>query len=350
VAESLADGSVLVAGGCTMLSCADLTDDAEVWDVSRDAFVSVAALPEATAGMVTARLPDGRILIAGGCTTTTCSSHVVAFERAANLADSTFTPLAPMNRPRARASVTTLNDGRILVTGGCTNIECTEVLADAEVYVPAEDRWVEVAAMGAPRSGHYAVTMQGGQVLVGGGCADQRCTTIHRSSELFDPGAGTFQPAATQMLPRFGVLAFALPNGQVLISQGCQTNLDCDLTNEYFDPGSVTFRMAEPAATTRGFHTLTHHVARNLLIAVGGCQPRTCSWWNETYDLGELTAPPDGGFVGADAGPPRDAGPPPPPPPPRTGGCSVPAGKAPPPWPGLLVFGVALWVRRRRSS
>ncbi|MBW2462944.1 MAG: MYXO-CTERM sorting domain-containing protein [Deltaproteobacteria bacterium] len=57
----------------------------------------------------------------------------------------------------------------------------------------------------------------------------------------------------------------------------------------------------------RAFHTLVLHDDRAMVVSLGGCQPRTCSWWNETYDISDYMAPLDGG-VPADSGPGADSG------------------------------------------
>lgn len=304
VAESLDDGSVLVAGGCATSDCASVTGLAEIYDVSMSAFRTVAPLPEPNAGFVSARLPDGRILVAGGCDRSVCSIGAQAFDPTTE----SWTALADMNTARGRASVATLSDGRILVTGGCTNILCSGVLASAEVYDPVADSWTAVSDMSTARGGHYAATLLDGRVLVGGGCITQSCMPVLDTTEFFDPTTESFSAGGTQVRPRVGAAAVRLPDGSVMVNQGCASTIDCDLSNERFDPSTGAFAAIESAVTVRAFHETVLHGPRDTIVAVGGCQPRTCSWWNETYDVSHLMAPPDGGVPMDDGGVTSDGG------------------------------------------
>lgn len=307
VAESLVDGSILTAGGCTDPACAIPTATAEIFDASASAFRTLPPLPEALAGSLSVRLTSGRVLVAGGCTSAACSARAHVFDPATE----TFGEIAPMRRARGRATASLLPDGRVLVVGGCTTILCAGVLADAEIFDTATGVWSEVEPMGVPRAGHFAVTLVDGRVLVGGGCAEQSCLAVHATAAIFDPGSLRWSGAAPMARPRFGALAARLIDGTVMVSQGCAGGTDCDLTNELYDPSAASFSMIEPALTVRAFHQLVVHPAANLVVAIGGCQPRTCSWWNETYDMSGLVPLPDAGPVDAgwsDAGP-FDAGP-----------------------------------------
>lgn len=67
--------------------------------------------------------------------------------------------------------------------------------------------------------------------------------------------------------------------------------------------------MVEEAVTVRAFHSMLLHEGDGLVISNGGCQPRTCSWWVETWDVTSLGPLPDAGIVRPDAGPRVDAGP-----------------------------------------
>ena len=304
VAENLPDGSVLLAGGCTSPTCV-VTDSAELLRPADGSVSPIAPLPFAGAGQASVKLDDGRILIAGGCTKDACTSRVVSFDPDTQA----FVELASLQRARGRAGVSRLSDGRVLLTGGCTTIQCDEVLASAELYDPRTDAWTSPEPMSVPRAGHYAVAISGGRVLVGGGCAEQSCSQVHASSEIFEPSLDHFHPNAAGLQRRFGAEALRLADGNVLISQGCAARGDCDLSNELFDVGSKQFMALEPAVTTRAFHVLSL-TESGIVVANGGCQPGTCSWWNEYYQpkLASTPAARDAGVrdgaAESDAGPP----------------------------------------------
>lgn len=302
--ESLPDGSVVIAGGCMNASCSTYTDSVEWFNPSVPSFSPMPALSAARGGISSVALDDGRILLAGGCWNSGCTAAVDIFDPN----DMTTTPVAGMQTARGRASATLLDDGRVLVVGGCSTIECFSVLSNAEIYDPVGDVWTPAGAMSTARAGHFAAKLLDGRVLVGGGCPNQMCQTFLDSAEIYDPAMSMFVPTGTMTQPRLGAVAATLPDGDVLVSQGCEGRTQCDLSTEIYSGG--TFTASDSAVTTRAFHSLVVHRDRRLAIAIGGCQPGTCSWWNETWDISEHMNPfdPDAGPT-PDAGPAPDAGP-----------------------------------------
>ncbi len=351
IAESLVDGDVLVAGGCVNADCSETTWAPELFSASMRTFT---AIPDADgaplAGLASVRLQDGRILLAGGCTLGGCQSRVDVYDPTSGHIDA----VAPMHVARGRAPAVLLGDGRVLVVGGCTNIDCATPLASAEVYDPVANAWTATSPMATARAGHFATALSAGRAIVGGGCATQHCEAVLRSVELFDPSTMAFVATSSLQQPRVGPVALTLPDGTVLINQGCGAAARCDLTNELFDPLTSTFALVAPAVTPRAFQATVIHNAAHLVVSNGGCQPSTCSWWNETWDISSLV-PIDGGTTTLDGGLP-DAGRPDLGPRPHFDaktGCSCrvsssPIGRAPWGWLGLLAVVVGRTRRRRR--
>jgi hypothetical protein len=343
-AEALGDGRLLVAGGCTNSDCSTTTDSLQLWTFA-DGFDDGPPLALARGGLASARLGDGRVLVAGGCWSSGCTAISELFDPATD----TLAQTGPLVTPRGRAAAVTLADGRVLVAGGCTSIECAGVLASAELYDPQDGTWTVVGAMDTPRAGHFAALLADGRVLIGGGCSDAACTTVLASTEIFSPADMTFAPGPELGQPRLGADAVTLPDGRVLVSQGCASRTSCDLDNEVYLPAAEDFGPFPPSVTVRAFHQVVRHDASRQVVAVGGCQPQTCSWWNETFDISDAydgdagPLPPDGGGGGGGGG---DSG----------GGCGCRAGGAPEPAPrggaGALVIAclaaVAAAARRRR--
>ncbi len=296
-AERLPDGTFLLAGGCSTFDCATATDSVAIFDVA-SGVRSAGTLGEARGALASARLFDGRILLAGGCTASGCTTRTEIYDPGTG----ELVAAAPLGTARGRAVSVLLADGRVLVAGGCTAIACATVLSSAEVYDPVLDSWTSVGPMSVPRAGHAAARLDDGRVLVLGGCSGQSCTPVLASAERFDPATGRFSTASSLMQPRLGAGALKLPDGRVLVSQGCAAPGVCDLTNEAFDPTMGTFVAIQPAVTERGFHALVYSAPAGLVIANGGCQPRTCSWWNETYDVSSLVPPTDGGVPDGSVG------------------------------------------------
>ncbi len=350
VAESLVSGDVLVVGGCVNADCSETVWAPELFSAATRTF---SAIPDTDglplAGLASVRLQDGRVLLAGGCTRAGCQPRVDVYDPTSGHID----PVAPMHFARGRAPAVLLGDGRVLVVGGCTDIDCTTPLGSAEVYDPVANTWTSTGPMATARAGHFATALSGGRAIVGGGCATQHCEAVLRSVELFDPSTMAFVATSSLQQPRVGPVALTLPDGTVLINQGCGAAARCDLTNELFDPLTSTFALVAPAVTPRAFQATVIHSAAHLVVSNGGCQPSTCSWWNETWDISSLV-PTDGGTTTLDGGLP-DAGRPDLGPRPHfdaNSGCSCRVSEAPSgrtPWLWLGLFGALIArIRRRR--
>ncbi|MBK8169015.1 MAG: hypothetical protein IPK60_01570 [Sandaracinaceae bacterium] len=303
-AVSLATGDVLLAGGCTSPECS-VTQTTERYGAGDGVFSSGPDLAEARAGIASIRLSSGRVLLAGGATMTSASNRVEIYDPISRL----ISTASPMNVARGRATVTELADGRILVAGGCTTIACDTVVADAEVFDPTLDTWEHVASMSVPRAGHFASALTDGRVLIGGGCSTPHCTDgPHMTTEFFVVAESRFVPGPDLHAPRFGAQSVVLPDLSVMVSQGCDSPSHCDLSNELFTPSTGSFAPISNAVTSRAFHSLLLHTRRHVVIANGGCQPATCSWWVETYDVASLHPPIDAGVADAGSDADTDAG------------------------------------------
>ena len=144
-------------------------------------------------------------------------------------------------------SATRLPDGRVLIAGGWRGREATDT---AEVYDPATRRFAATGKMSGPRGGHTATLLRDGRVLLAGG-GDGRGP--HAASEIYDPRTGTFAPGPSLATPRYKHAAALLADGRVLLVGGSDARdwkgqLD---SAEIFDPRTKTFSSAGKLAGTR---------------------------------------------------------------------------------------------------
>ena len=110
------------------------------------------------------------------------------------------------------------------------------------VRVPRSGRiWIATGSMGTPRSGHTAVRLLDGRVLVVGGAGDENDT----SAELYDPDTGTWSATGNMLKPHAGFLAFPatlLRDGRVLVGDADDPGaLDPIFGAEVYDPDSGTW-------------------------------------------------------------------------------------------------------------
>ena len=64
-------------------------------------------------------------------------------------------------------TATLLPNGKVLVAGGC--IMAVDDLSSAELYDPATGTWTATGSLGTARYGHTATLLPNGKVLVAGG-------------------------------------------------------------------------------------------------------------------------------------------------------------------------------------
>ena len=173
-------------------------------------------------------LENGTFLVTGGQdgnnpSTRTASVTARIFDPQAM----TFRKISDMKFPRYLHSVTSLADGRFLISGG-TRGSGAEVplqfVTEAEIYNPRTERFSQVGTMlegrlepTAPR----AFQLPNGKLLL--------LDTYHPNDvnakkmfrpELFDPTTGRFSATGDMLEPRWGFSAVQLQNGQVFIYGG----------------------------------------------------------------------------------------------------------------------------------
>ena len=96
----------------------------------------------------------------------------------------TFGPAGSLTGARTGHTATLLPDGRVLIVGGC----CDDDLASAEVWDPATASFGPAGSLAEVRSGHTATLLPDGRVLVVGG--DEQGGDVHASAEVWAPSDG----------------------------------------------------------------------------------------------------------------------------------------------------------------
>jgi hypothetical protein len=215
VAE-LADGRVLVAGGYG--SDGVPLASAELYDPVSDAFSATGSMPRPRQGGIAERLPDGSVLIAGGADASTYGDpYAVMYSPDTETFAGGPGFYAALQGLYAPASAR-LRDGRVMVSGGWvfTGPNTQRVADDAEIYDPTTHRWTAHSATA--RAEHTLTTLDDGRVLVVGGRDYFGQPTA--STELFDSDTATFSSGPSLNVARFGHTATALPGGSVLVAGG----------------------------------------------------------------------------------------------------------------------------------
>jgi len=236
-ATLLPDGRVLVAGGTTTL--ADVTAaitstlrSAEIYDPGTGSWTSTGNIGGFRLGPALHTLSNGQVMVSGGvqvaffagiplnvASTTACEFF--------NPTNGTWSNAPAMRAPRAyhQDNQVTLNDGRLLLTGGALvpnllGAANAAPVADAEYYDPASGIWT-AANLGQPRAAHTATLLADGRVLVaGGGQGTLQNPIAVDSTEIFDPTTNAWSNGPALQSPRLGHAAFRTPDDLVVLIGG----------------------------------------------------------------------------------------------------------------------------------
>ena len=278
----LAGGRLLVAGGTA--AGGDPTGSVALFDPMTNLWTAGPTLATARHRHTATRLGDGRALVAGGRAAGD-DGPLGSAEIYDPLANTWSTVATELGVPRHGHSATLLADGTVLVAGG-TGPRGTEeaALYAAERFDPATGQWTAAPPMSDARTGHQAVLLPDGRVLVvggllrtGGEAATGGRGTALASCELFDPESGAWVPAAPLGTPRAGHTATLLLDGTVLVAGGDLVGVRPDGTYraeslgtaERYDPGTDRWSPAAdlPGPRTRHRAVLLHS---GRVLVVGG--------------------------------------------------------------------------------
>jgi hypothetical protein len=240
-ATRLTTGKVLFAGGKGV--SADLAS-AELYDSQVDATGAALGGFSATGSLATARrqhtatlLYNSKVLVAGGVQASTATPSVELF------GTSTFTAnigSGLLGTGRFGHTATRLPNGKVLIAGGSTGGGF--FTNTAELYTTSTNVLAATGNLVTARAAHTATLLSSGKVLIAGGVTSGG-GTVTAALELYDPaggaGAGTFAAAGVSLgTARQLHTATLLPNGQVLISGGVDSNGNALFTSELYNPNA----------------------------------------------------------------------------------------------------------------
>lgn len=204
----LQDGRVMVLGGSTQVDntsplnaalaiVSSATDSAEIYNPATGTWSNAAPMPWKRTGLAVSLLPNGRVLAATGAGPGLFSLPSF-FNTAAiyNPATNTWSSTGSVpGSSRALASVGTLPDGRIVLSGGATGSITSfsfNAIADVSLFNPTTNTWAAGAAMSSPRCGHSVTALPTGALVVcGGGVGSVLAPTVLTSVENFDGSSWT---------------------------------------------------------------------------------------------------------------------------------------------------------------
>ncbi|MEM7305308.1 MAG: kelch repeat-containing protein [Planctomycetota bacterium] len=184
--------------------------------------------------------------------------------------DRTFSNGPALSTPRAFHNATLLEDGRVLITGGCNANGI--VTATCDLYDHTTGTISAAAPMSTGRIGHSATRLADGRVLVAGGLSDYQnaetalaavLNTAQDTAEVYDPSTDSWTSVSADMASvRSGHAAVLMPDDRVLLISGINGGVPSGIGTEvptftgsceYYDPGTDSFSPAPSFPLPRGF-------------------------------------------------------------------------------------------------
>jgi uncharacterized protein (TIGR03437 family) len=269
-ATVLVDGRVLVSGGYSSDGGSDATlASTEMYDVSAATWTEAAPMQTRRLAHDSVLLPGGNVLVYGGFTDPgTGAGQVVPSAEIYSPKENRWTPAGLSSIGRIRPAAVLLNDGRVLVCGGSSNVAQAAPIARCELFDPAKREWSETGVMRDRRLGHGMVLLPNGKVLAVGGSSTDNVTGI-RSAEIYDPTTGAWRVTGQMKSGRTYHSATVLPSGMVLAAGGAVDDKTASNTSELFDPDKETWTDAANLSTASTFQQSLMLTSGKVLMAGG---------------------------------------------------------------------------------
>ncbi len=287
------DGAVVLddAGGALVAGGADATgnaiDAAARYDPVGNKWETTGGLRAARRLHTITRLPDGSVMVTGGLGGTDDGGPGLPSVELYDPGEKTWTTIAPLGQPRWGHSATLLADGSVLVAGGSAPRPGGGVhaLRSTELYDPVEKTWSPAAELTDGRSGHTAVPLTGGLVLVCGGVAPVGTAEDPALAfcELYHPGDDDeWTPTGSLRQARRHHAAAALSGTTVLITGGAAPGSPgtgpydpfSRRTAEKFDATSGTWTAVHDMPAGRALHRAVPQGAGKVLVLGGAASDR----------------------------------------------------------------------------
>ena len=254
----LPSGLVLVMGGCVNDCLSATTNSAELYNPSTGSFAVTGSMLQARAEFAATILANGQVLVAGGCTGYDANGCAATTNKAEiyNPSTGSWKATAGMRTGRHAMTATLLPSGKALVAGGATG--ASDALISSELYDPVAKTWALGAKMVTARSDYASITLATGKVLFIGG--ENINGVSIRNAELYNPSSGTFTATGGMTTTREEHTAVLLADGNVLVSGGNKLTATSQTplaSAELYSPAKGTWTATGSMSNARSGHTST---------------------------------------------------------------------------------------------
>jgi|GEM_PF-6482268 len=212
------------------------------------------------------RLPDGRILIAGGrASDGKAIANAVLYDPGSR----TVEPAADMSTARWGHTATLLGDGTLLIAGGENE---SGTIAAPEIFKPDVPAFVATTGpMISARSAHRATLLIDATVLLTGGTTDGG--DVLATAELYQPSTGTFSGPIAMTAKRrdHAVALYGSGTAWSVLVAGGNDGTSALATAENYSVEAGTFSaVAVPMLAARELHSATVISSTGAILIAGG--------------------------------------------------------------------------------
>ncbi|HEV2361342.1 MAG TPA: kelch repeat-containing protein [Acidimicrobiales bacterium] len=261
----LPDGRVLAAGGRD--SSGRVTTNAELYDPSTRTWRATRPMHVARDGASATELGVGVVLVAGGTGANGGTRELTSAE-IYNPTTGSWYVTGSMNVGRGAFSLVTLATGDVLAAGGWPDTRTSYALTSAELYNPVSRTWSFTGSMAKGRAG-YMATLSNGDVLFPGGITCCGYSSI-QTAERYSLTTGRWTSAGSMGVPRAQMKPITLSDGRVLVAGGDLYGIfDTTATADIYDPSTNTWSMTQPMSDARLTYAVQGLSDGQVLVATG---------------------------------------------------------------------------------
>lgn len=254
----LSSGSVLIIGGCVNDCLSATTNSAELYNPNTGTFTATGSMVQARAEFGVTLLANGQVIVAGGCTAYDANGCLSTTTKAEiyDPTSGTWKSTSALRAARHAMTATLLASGKVLVAGGATS--ASDALNSTEIYDPTAKTWTLGTKMVQARSDYASIMLGTGKVLFMGG--ENINGVSIKNAELYDPTTGKFTATGNMTATRVEHTAVLLSNGNVLVSGGNNQTINGATplaSAELYNPATGTWSATGSMSNARAGHTST---------------------------------------------------------------------------------------------
>jgi N-acetylneuraminic acid mutarotase len=261
-ATRLPDGRVLLAGGFDDIRGASAATD--VFDPATGTWDAGGCLEDQRVSPTSVTLADGRVLIFGGA----CDQHPINTSEIYDPATGRFVPTGhTVGDGHQHTPAVLLHDGRVLAAGDGIATEVFDPAA-TDPATGLKGRWQPSGFIHLPLlfNSSTLTTLKDGRVLLAGGASGGPFAVDN--TELWDPVTGLWTQTGKLNVSRYDAVATLLGDGRVLLAGGFHedvgfANQTALSSSEIFDPATGTW------TTTPGSMAVQRNFAGGTLLSSG---------------------------------------------------------------------------------